>query len=280
MSWTIGIIVATFNKPAYLRTVLQQLRSQTVPADQIIVADDGSGDETREVCQAFEDKLNGFTHVWQNDVGFRKCEILNKALKACNTDYVIFIDDDCLCPDQFVQIHMSNAKPGFFTVGSSVDLVDETTRNILSDRDEVERFLELGPAAKMRSVQTGSRGGWAKMFLRVFAAGRPGSWVLDRLYLGRGVFRGGNSGAWRADLEKVNGFNNEMKYGHEDREIGERLRNAGVKPRQVRYSAPNFHLEHGRSYVDQQLIEKHRTIYRAVRKEGRVVCENGLEQVG
>ncbi len=54
-----------------------------------------------------------------------------------------------------------------------------------------------------------------------------------------------------------------MEYGGEDRELGERLMNAGIKGRQVRYSAVLLHLEHGRGYVYEEAWERNR----AIRKE-------------
>lgn len=280
MTQSIGIIVATYNKPAFLRAALRQLERQSRLPDQVIVADDGSGDETQQVCIEFEKRLNGFLHVRHDDAGFRKCEIQNKAIQRCICDYVIFLDDDCLCPPSFIENHEKASAPGYFTVGSTVDLKAELTQSILTGLSAFSRFLELGSLEKLRNVQTGLRGGWLKLFFRELMAGKSIAPLMDRLYPGRGVFRGGNSGAWRDDLVSVNGFNNDLRYGHEDREIGERLRNAGLKARQVRFSAANFHLDHPRPYADRELIEQQRAVYREVRKEGRVVCENGLAQVG
>lgn len=275
---TVCVVVTTYNKPEYLRNTLQQILCQSRQPDQVIVADDGSDDDTRKVCQEFSEKLTAFQHVWHVDEGFRKCVILNKALLACSSDYVVFIDDDCLCPPWFLENHLRAARSGGFTVGSSVHFSEAATALILSNSSEFSRFLSSSTMAKMDKVNTKFLGKWLKLFFRAFAAGKTFANVMDKAYLGSGVFRGGNSGAWRKDLERVNGFDNGMTYGHEDREVGERLKNSGLVCRQVRYSAANFHLNHPRPYADPLRKEMQLKKCVKVRKEGLVTCEDGLTQ--
>lgn len=278
-SVSICVIIATYDKPDYLRIVLEQMLRQSHIPDQVIVADDGSGPRTLDVIDAFSERFPNILHVRHKDNGFRKCEIANKSLAQCQSDYVIFTDDDCLAPPWFVASHLAVAKQGVFTVGASVNLAKGITQQLLRGEMEVVDFLALGTLEKMKLAETLSRGGWAKLFLRTLLNGTRAGYFMDRIYMGRGIFRGGNSGAWRSDLLKVNGFNNDMVYGHEDREIGERLCNLGLKCRQVRYLAANFHLEHARSYVDHEKKTKQRQIYRKARKERITACQNGLRQV-
>ncbi len=272
---TVSVVVATYNKPAYLRSTLAWLDRQNHRPNQIVVADDGSQAETRMVCEEF----TGLRHVWHEDNGFQKCDILNKAIEVCTSDYVIFIDDDCLCPTWFVENHMRVAEKRSFTVGSSVNLSEQVTERLLKGESTFADFLAKPALSKMQDLEIGARGGWLKLFFRVFLMGKPLATLADRIYLGRGVFRGGNSGAWLSDLKRVNGFNNDMVYGHEDREIGERLKNAGCACKQVRYAAVNFHMYHERPYADSTIKESQRAIYRRARSEKIVECKNGLRQV-
>ena len=61
---------------------------------------------------------------------------------------------------------------------------------------------------------------------------------------------GANASAFRAALLAVNGFDETMKYGGEDKELGVRLTNKGVRGQHLRYVASVVHLDHPRGYVD------------------------------
>ena len=61
-------------------------------------------------------------------------------------------------------------------------------------------------------------------------------------------WNGHNSSGFEKDILAINGFNNEMKYGGLDKELGERLFNFGLLSKQIRYSAICLHLDHFRSY--------------------------------
>ena len=276
---SVSVVVTTYNKPQYLRLTLNQLKRQSHKPDQIIVADDGSGSDTTDVIREFTQLTDNTVHVWHEDTRFRKCEIANKAITAATSDYLIFMDDDCFAAPWFVGAHLAVAKQGAFTVGASVNLNETFTKRLLAGEGSISDFLALKMLDKMRLIETSTRVQWFKLYLRTLLTGTSTGRFMDRIYLGRGVFRGGNSGGWRSDFVAVNGFNNDMVYGHEDREIGERLRNLGLQCRQVRYAAANFHLDHDRPYADSEVKAKQRQIYRYARKAGITGCKNGLRQV-
>ena len=51
-----------------------------------------------------------------------------------------------------------------------------------------------------------------------------------------------------------------MQYGGQDRELGERLINKGIRGKQIRYSAVCIHLEHKRGYKTNESIQKNKNI--------------------
>ena len=274
---SVCVIVATYNKPRYLKAVLQQLFLQDHLPNQIVIADDGSGNDTQTVLDELSNSHSNLVHVWHEDKGFQKCQILNKAISATDKQYIVFIDDDCLCPPWFISAHLDEARSNAFTVGSSVNLASDLTDKLLSGELCFKKFLDSGTLEKMRHVETKSRGGFWKLFFRTALTGKLLGKFFDRTYLGRGVFRGGNSGAWREDLVKINGFNNDMVYGHEDREIGERIRNLGRQCRQVRYYGANFHLDHDRSYADPEQKRRQRNMCKLARRQGTTAIPRGIK---
>ena len=75
-SFTSSLVISTYNWPEALSLVLKSVNNQKVLPDEIIIADDGSSDETKDVIEMFKDKLKSpLIHVWHKDEGFRKSVI-------------------------------------------------------------------------------------------------------------------------------------------------------------------------------------------------------------
>ena len=84
--------------------------------------------------------------------------------------------------------------------------------------------------------------------------------LLNTLTPTKATWNGHNASGWRADIFAANGFDERMQYGGEDRELGERLINSGIKAKQLRYSAICVHLDHARSYVKPEMLAKNKSI--------------------
>ena len=94
--------------------------------------------------------------------------------------------------------------------------------------------------------------------------------ILNAITFTKPTWNGHNASGWKSDLLAVNGFNEEMQYGGEDRELGERLFNLGLKSKQIRYSAICVHLDHARGYVSEEVWKKNNDI-RAFTKANKVI---------
>jgi len=92
----------------------------------------------------------------------------------------------------------------------------------------------------------------------------------------RNVFVGCNAGAWRTDLLKVCGFDESFGYDAEDRNLGIRLNNLGIRGVRARYSLAWLHVEHGRGYVDAKRLAAQKVINARVRQSGQTLPEASL----
>ena len=262
------LVISTYEKPRHLAVVLAALALQRRLPDRVCLADDGSGAETATVIADFaarhpQIKLR---HCHHADQGFRKNLILNRAIDSSECEYLIFIDDDCVMHPGFIARHLELADPRRFLSGSVIRLNAEVTAQVL--------------ARGFAVWDNGRLGGWQPQNLSERLKAQPlpvgVMAVLDWLSPVRCNWAGGNASAFRAALLAVNGFDETMRYGGEDKELGVRLRNSGLTGRHLRYTAPLYHLDHGRGYVDPDLKRKNRAMIHAARKTGKVWTENGL----
>jgi glycosyltransferase involved in cell wall biosynthesis len=127
----IALILATYNQPEWLEKVLWGYAVQSVRDFQVVIADDGSGPETAAVVERVRAETGmALVHVWHPDEGFRKCEILNRAILAADGDYLIFSDGDCIPRSDFVATHRRLAEPNRFLSGGYLMLPMEVSRRI------------------------------------------------------------------------------------------------------------------------------------------------------
>lgn len=264
------LVISTFQKPDYLALVLGTLAGQLRRPDRVCVADDGSDARTAAVIGAFSaaHPEMPLRHVWHPDQGFRKTAILNEAVRTGTADYMIFIDDDCLMHPRYIERHLQLAQEGRFVTGSVIRLNDALTRDLLAQ-------------GHCRWTAQGRPPGWQPQNFseRLKSMPLPPAvmGVLDRLSPVRCSWAGGNASTFRDHILAVNGFDTRMAYGGEDKEFGARLINSGVRGRHLRYSAPLYHLDHGRSYVDPAAVARNRAIIVDSRATGRVRTPSGID---
>lgn len=265
-----SVIISTYNQPDWLELCLFGYACQDRVDFELIVADDGSAAPTRERIEALRPELP-FTlrHVWQEDRGFRKTRILNKAIHASESDYLIFSDGDCIPRRDFVAQHLKHREPDRYLGGGYCKLPMDVSLRI--DRAAIRdgRFAELawlkqqGLPRSKRTLKLWAQPGWRERMLNALTP-TPPRWA------------GNNASTWRSHLYRVNGFDERMTYGGEDLELGERLTNAGIQGKQVRFSAICVHLDHPRGYVDPAMRAANMQIRAATRAQRSTSTAFGL----
>lgn len=251
----ISVIFSTYNSTEWLRKTLWGFACQRHPSFEVVVADDGSGDETRQVIEDAKSWLgHPLIHVWHEDRGFQKSAILNKAVVAATGDYLIFTDGDCIPRSDFVGVHAALAQPGKMLSGGYVKLPLDVSRIITEDD------IRAGRATDAQWLR--SQGMRASRSLWKLQAHGIAARILNRLTPTKATWNGHNASGWKSNIVSVNGFDERMQYGGQDRELGERMMNAGISPVQIRFSAVCVHLEHGRGYRTEESIARNRGIRR------------------
>ncbi|MFH1666477.1 MAG: glycosyltransferase [Elusimicrobiota bacterium] len=268
----ISVIIAVYNRPRRLKYCLESLSRQTYRNFEVIIADDGSGREISELVKTFRTRLN-IRHIRQDDRGFRKCLILNKAVHVSRGEKLFFFDGDVVIHPRYLEVSRSAVKPGRYMVSRSAYLSEYLTGKILRKKITVEKIFGLpfsifllydGLFGKTRFFEYG-------VFLPVVL-----SRIASRLKRDKHIF-GRSWAIHKSDYDKVNGYNNDFVGAYyEDFEITSRLKFAGVKPYLMIDRAVSYHLFHKRVAMNPGNLE----IYKKIKEAKKFYCANGLGQVG
>ena len=267
-----SVIVSTYDRPAFLEKVLRGYAVQSDRDFELLVADDGSSDDTADLIARV--RLSSglkITHVWHAHEGFRKSLILNRAIAASSGRYLLFTDGDCIPREDLIATHRRLAAIGRYVAGGYIKLPGEVSDAIgLADID-AHRVSDL---AWLRSK------GWkpGRRALRLMRSPGVASF-LDAITPTAADFHGNNASTWKEVLYLVNGFESEMGYGGLDQALGYRLQNAGINGRQARHRAVTMHLHHDRPYKDPEVVKKNRAIMKRIRSGRETRARTGLAEL-
>ena len=242
-----------------LRLCLMSVAKQTVMPDEIIIADDGSTDETRKLIEEMAKSLPcPVKHAWQEDRGFRLAESRNNALRMCQGDYVVFIDGDIIMERHFIEDHKRLAEKGFFVVGSRSKLSAQASNRLFNKRNpNIHRFSK-GVKNRFNAIYMPWLSFYTKnMYKKEWDKGR-----------------GANMAMFMSDLKAVNGFDSDMVgYGLEDTDIIVRLVNLGLRRKWAKFQAIEFHLYH----KEKSFAKENRPLLDGNNR--KVKCKNGIERL-
>lgn len=261
MEPTASLVIATYNWNEALSAVLRSVRGQTVQPEEVIIADDGSRDDTRALVEAEARTFpTPLIHAWHEDRGFRLGTVRNLAMARARGDYILQLDGDMLLHRAFVESHKRFALRGTYVQGSRVLLGAEQTRRCLAAGALVAHPLSRGVRNRINGI-------YAPVLSR-FAQG-PGD-LLRRT-------RGCNMAFWRDDILRVNGYNEDIEgWGREDSELVARLQNAGIRRRNLKFAGVAWHLDHPTHALDS--LERNHALFERVRAEHVVRCEHGIDR--
>ena len=258
----ITLVVTTYNKPDYLEVVLRSILRQKLLPTEVIIADDGSTEETRELIDRYRLRFPvPLIHSWIPDEGFRLAKSRNMAIHRAKGDYIIFIDGDIAISRSFVRDHQLLREPGTFVNGGRARLTRAATERRMHTHDP--RFSAFTPG-----------------LLRPLTLIRLPWWhYIAKGENGRRKIRGCNMAFWKSDLYAVNGFEeNIVGWGSEDTELVARLFNLGIQRKNAKGMATCVHLWHPHPDNQTNTRTRNREFTYAVVREGRTRALLGLDQ--
>jgi glycosyltransferase involved in cell wall biosynthesis len=269
---SISLVITTYNWPDALSAVVRACFAQDDQDFEIIIADDGSGDNTRDRIAALQAAAPvPLRHVWQEDLGFRAARARNLGTLAAKGEYIVFLDGDCVPQRDFVRRHRQLAQRGHVVCGSRILLSEAITAKVLAEDIDLQ---QLGPARIVAWRAAGHLNKALQALLRWPDLGRT-----TRRFSWRRI-KSCNMALWRSDLDLVNGFDESfLGWGHEDADLVVRLFNAGVMRKDGAFATEVFHLWHREHQRDQESSNRQLVLRRAADRSTEAV--RGLrEQAG
>jgi glycosyltransferase involved in cell wall biosynthesis len=269
-----SIIVPTYNRPDKLNLCLMSLSKQSVLPDEVLIADDGSGQETLQVIEQFKSSTNcrfALKHIWQEDDGFRKPLIINKTVRNATGEYLVFIDGDCIAHKHFIRSHLAYSEPDTILGGKRVDLGKSFSERLLRRQQPINKLtIEL----MWDSLINDSRK--VEESLQIQNSFLRNLLHRDRIY-DDGIW-GCNFSIHKELFYAINGCDEDFLDGSiEDNDLGIRVINYGGKVKSVRALAIVFHLWHPVSWSflnEKYLFNKRILEKRVLLREAR--CRNGI----
>ncbi len=237
----ITLIISIYNKIDMLELVLLSLENQNFNNFEVVLSDDGSNKESVDRIEKLKrDYSFPIKHIWHPDMGWKKNRILNKSILVSDSDYLVFIDGDCLLHPNFIQEHNLSKLANTVLAGRRVNLSKRIT-NKLSEELIKNNYLNRGVIIDSfwDSIWSKAKDAEQGVFIRS---------PRIRKFLNRkdkGIL-GSNFSVSKQDLLNVNGFDERFLYpaAGEDTDIEARFRRNGLLIKTIRNQAIQYHLHH------------------------------------
>lgn len=256
----VSLIISVYKNIDFLELVLKSLDYQTLKNFEVIIAEDNIGEEMNKFIKQQKELYHfNLKHVRQEDKGFRKCKILNEAIRASDSDFLVFIDGDCILHKKFIEEYAKRRNDKKCLFGRRVMLGEKITKKLLKTKDLTKLSFFNLLFSDSRHIEEG-------LYL-------PFKFRNDYLQI-----KGCNFGVSKKNMYKINGFDEdyqECTVG-EDTDVQRRLETIGIKIVSVKNRAIQYHLFHERKNRD-NIHARNKEIYNRKKEAGQYFCKNGLK---
>ncbi|RXJ69150.1 glycosyl transferase family 2 [Halarcobacter ebronensis] len=270
------IIISVYKDIDNLELILDSLSTQTLLPNEIIISEDGNSEEMSTFVQKMKNKhtkLN-IIHIFQDDIGWRKNRALNNAIVTATSEYLIFIDGDCIPYSKFIEAHVNNAKENVVLCGKRMELGERYSKLIkqrkLKVSDIEKNFFLILPKLiidKTNHLEDGiplSNGNFIYK-------------LLKKRYVRHII--GCNFSCFKDDFIKINGFNEDFINPSEGEDVDPswRFRAKGVELVSCRLIANIAHIYHEKRF-NHEIGEINRKIMYKNMEDNISFCKNGLDK--
>ena len=256
-----SLIITTYNSPHMLKEALQSIRRQSLLPLEVIVADDGSGEETRQLIQREQlDFPIPLRHCWQEDRGFRLSRIRNKALSMAEGEYIVLIDGDIVLHHHFIRDQQRYCQKGYLIQGSRIYIHRSGTQEVLE-----RGWSRISLWSKLLIYSL--KGPYLPLLSSLFSREKRDIWQLC----------GCLNSFWKADAYAINGYNEAYQaWGQEDNDFYARMQHYGLGIRKLKLVSLGYHLYHERRAPSLEAQQRNMPILQNTLEKKLIKCEEGL----
>lgn len=244
-----SIIIPTYNQSKLLGNTLMSLYKQDIGRDrfEVVIADDGSSDDTKEVVREFESLMN-LKYVFQEDQGYRPASARNKGIRVAEGDICLFIDSSVILNTNCIEEHIlfyakkgrDAAAIGYVYGFDQIPESEKLLKELVVPEDPFGSVRKLAVFDRFADVREPH---YATHQYKIESL--PAPWVF---------FWTCHVSARRSDLLRLGMFDEHYdgRWGMEDFDLGFRLHQAGVGLFLLR-SAESIHYPHAKDMTERKL---------------------------
>lgn len=254
------LIVSIYKNITALQTIIRSLHQQTEQNFELIISEDGEDLAVREFVDQYAFPWPT-QHLTQPDMGWQKNKALNRAIIAANTDWLIFIDGDCVLHPRFIEMHVRYKQDNVLLAGKRIKLNPKLSQQLIEGEKTLRFFPYLFNRQGCRYVEEA-------FFIPL------SHWFRRRVK----HLVGSNMSMSKKALLSINGFDEEYirPAVGEDYDIEWRLLAKGYKIVSLRNLAIQYHLYHKENWIEQNENMKY-CITQQINNE--IVCKNGINKL-
>ncbi|PNQ73664.1 glycosyl transferase [Hanstruepera neustonica] len=259
---TSTLLISTYNWPEALELVLMSVLKQKLLPNEVVIADDGSTESTKDLIEKFKkDFPINIRHIWHEDNGFTKTVILNKALKTITSDYIIQVDGDIILHPYFIKDHLTLAKKGMYLFGSRTSLTKKYSQKILKEKRITFSWIDGGMLRRTRAI-----------YFPIY------NLTIKAKHKNSSKLRGCNMSYWTSDALNINGYNEDyVGWGYEDFDFAQRLLHSGLAAKRIKHAAIQYHIFHKEAKKGD--TDKGNRILAETIDKKISVCKNGIKKL-
>lgn len=258
----ISVIISIYKNIENLHLILYALEQQTFKDFEVVVSEDN---DAKRVSDFLAEMRTGFDfpikHVFQEDIGFRKTKILNKALSAASGEKLVFLDGDCLPHKRLLEEYDKALTPSIVVIGRRCYLNQKITNKLLTSKD----LNKLSPLALIFN---------ADRLKHAFYLPQ----LKDKKNTNRRII-GCNWAVYKQDLLNINGFDEDYnRPGRgEDFDVDWRFRKNGLTINNIKHKVITYHLFHPSNHDKSDAIAMEELMQQKI-EEGFIFCRNGISK--
>jgi GT2 family glycosyltransferase len=269
---TTSLIISVYKNVRDLKVVLEALKFQTHKDYEIIISEDGQDEQMKSFIQHYNHP-NKIVHLTQPDVGWRKNQALNNAIRNASGDYLVFIDGDCVLHHKFMEHHVKYSAPNRILAGKRVKL-GTLYSDLFRQNIDALPILEKRIEKETKAVRKDG----ARFYEEAFYI-NPDGWLgfIPKLRK-MSQLKGCNMSFFKHAIERINGFDEDyiLPAIGEDIDLTWRFKGLGFKLFSMRNIAVQYHLHHRENWSDQT---ENQSIMHQKKISRQFICRNGLKKL-